>query len=323
MNQLSAAGRHQLDAMIERCSFPLVTGTTGGAVVCAVSGGADSTALLALARHSGREVLAVHVDHGLRPQSGAEGEIVRANAERLGAAFRAERVDVGDGPGLEARARTARYGVLPRDVCTGHTADDQAETVLLHLLRGSGTRGLAGMRAGPPKPAGGERSPCRPILALRRSETEAVCRLLNLVVVDDPSNRDPRFTRNRVRSEMLPLLREIGGRDPVPILVRQAELLREDDDLLDVLAASVDPANAPALAAAPLALARRAVRRWVMERDPRHHPPDAAAVQRILDVADGLAVACEVPGSGRVERHAQRLTIRFDQRDASTPPSAE
>ena len=113
-----------------------------------MSGGADSTALLALAVRAGLHVTAVHVDHGLRQGSSAEAAVVQANALRLNAAFRAERVDVQDGPNLEARAREVRYAVLPEDVLTGHTADDQAETVLVNLLRGASTSGLAAMRPG-------------------------------------------------------------------------------------------------------------------------------------------------------------------------------
>ncbi|MCB1016512.1 MAG: 7-cyano-7-deazaguanine synthase, partial [Acidimicrobiales bacterium] len=95
-------------------------------MTCAVSGGPDSLALLALAVAAGLEVTAVHVDHGLRPGSGREAEVVEAAAERFGARFSARRVTVVEGPNLEARARAARYAALPPDACTGHTADDQA-----------------------------------------------------------------------------------------------------------------------------------------------------------------------------------------------------
>ena len=112
-----------------------------------MSGGADSLALLALASAAKCVVTAVHVDHGLRPGSHTEAAVVAAAAERFGAAFDARRAPVDPGPNLEARAREARYAVLPKDALTGHTADDQAETVLLNLLRGAGLDGLAGMTA--------------------------------------------------------------------------------------------------------------------------------------------------------------------------------
>jgi tRNA(Ile)-lysidine synthase len=208
------------------------------------------------------------------------------------------------GPNLEARCRAARYGVLPPNVCTGHTADDQAETVILHLIRGSGTRGLAGVRSG--LDHSGAR---RPLLGLRRAETAALCAALGIAVVTDPTNDDPRHRRNRVRAELVPLLSAVAERDIVPLIARQAELLRADDDLLDQLAAVLDPTDARALGAAPVALARRAVREWLTRADPHGRPPDGATVQRVLDVAAGASVACEVHGGARVARSRQRLTI--------------
>lgn len=225
--------------------------------------------------------------------------MVQAIAERLGASFRAERVDVPDGPNLEARARHARYAALPHDVLTGHTADDQAETVLVNLLRGASTSGLAAMRPGHR----------HPILALRRSETVALCTALQLPIVTDPSNLEPRHLRNRVRHELLPLMVNLSQRDITPVLARQAALARDDDDLLDTLAAALDPTDARALAAAPVALARRAVRQWLAEE----HPPNAATVERVLQVARGHALATEVAGGKRVWRRQQRMLLGPDE----------
>jgi tRNA(Ile)-lysidine synthase len=250
-----------------------------------------------LAMAAGCEVTAVHVDHGLRAGSAAEADVVREVAEAVGAAFRAERVVVAPGPNLEARARAARYRVLPADVLTGHTADDQAETVLLNLLWGAGLDGLAGMAPGPR----------RPILALRRHETRALCRAMGLAPVDDPSNADPAHRRNRVRHELLPLLDAIAERDVVAVLARQAPLLRDEAELLDGLAAALDPTDARALAAAPVALARRAVRRWLAAGC--DHPPDGAAVERVLAVARGEARATDVGAGRRVARTGQRLRL--------------
>jgi tRNA(Ile)-lysidine synthase len=276
------------DTLLPRCTFP----PTGSDVTCAVSGGADSLALLVLACAAGLQVTVVHVDHGLRPGSGAEADVVRAAAERFGATFRAERVDVAPGPNLEARARAARYAVLPAGVLTGHTADDQAETVLVNLLRGAGLDGLAAMRR-----------EGHPLLDLRRSETRALCAGVSLRPVDDPSNADPAHLRNRVRHELLPLLDDVARRDVAAVLARQASVLRDEADLLDMLASALDPTDARALAVAPVALARRALRAWLA--DP--YPPDAAGVDRVLAVARGDAVACELPGGRRVTRSGQRL----------------
>jgi tRNA(Ile)-lysidine synthase len=277
--------------LLARCTFP----PPGTAVTCAVSGGADSLALLVLAMQAGCAVTAVHVDHGLRPGSAGEADVVRDAAARYGAAFRSETVDVAPGPNLEARARAARYAVLPPDVLTGHTADDQAETVLLNLIRGAGLDGLAGMRA----------DDRRPLLALRRAETEKVCADEGLQPIVDPSNLDPAHRRNRVRAELLPLVNEIADRDVVPILARQAVLLRDEAEVLDLLAAALDPTDAHLLATSPPALARRAVRRWLTE----DHPPDAATVERVLAVARNEAKAADVGGGRRVRRTKNVLRL--------------
>jgi tRNA(Ile)-lysidine synthase len=281
-----AARTVTVPALLGRCTFP----PPGSALTCAVSGGADSLALMALAVAAGCDVTAVHVDHGLRVGSAADGAVVADAAVRLGARFRGVRVDVGPGPNLEARARAARLAALPSGSATGHTMDDQAETVLVNLLRGAGLDGLAGMRPGPG----------HPLLGIRRSETRALCVALGLEPVEDPSNADPRFVRNRVRHELLPLANAIAGRDLVPVLARQALLLADEAGLLDELAAGIDPADAEALGGAPSSLARRATRRWL--RGPGPHPPDLAAVERVLAVARGQIPATDVAPGVRVRR---------------------
>lgn len=277
---------------LARCRFP----APGSRVTCAVSGGADSLALLVLACDAGLDVTAVHVDHGLRPGGDREAGVVAAAAARFGAAFRAERVVVEDGGDLEARARAARRAVLPADALYGHTADDQAETVLLALLRGSGLDGLRGM--GPEQ---------HPILGLRRTETAAICDEVGIEPVRDPTNDDPRFRRNRVRHEVLPLLDDVARRDVAALLARTAAVVREDAALLDDLAAHLDPTDARGLADAPPPLARRALRRWLRQLDPEHHPPDAAGLARVLAVARGEILATEVAGGIEVRRSKQRL----------------
>jgi tRNA(Ile)-lysidine synthase len=277
--------------LLSKCTFP----PAGTEVTCAVSGGADSLTLMVLAVGAGCSVTAVHVDHQLRPESNVEAEVVATAAERFGAKFHSETVEIPAGPNLEARARDARYAVLPTDVMTGHTADDQAETILINMMRGASSTGLAAMRPGAR----------RPILALRRAATQRFCHAFGITVVEDPSNHDPLFLRNRVRHELLPMMDELARRDLVPVLIRQASLFRDDSDLLDELAAAIDPTDAKQLAAAPVPLARRAIRRWLTTE----HPPDAATVERVLRVAVGHATGCDLGSGRRVERSRQRLQL--------------
>ncbi len=284
-----------MSGLLGRCRFP----EAGTAVVCGVSGGADSLSLLVLATAAGLVPTAVHVDHGLRPGSAAEGEVVAEVATGLGVGFRAERVVVAEGPNLEARAREARHRVLGDEALLGHTADDQAETVLLNLVRGAGVSGLAGIRA--------DRR--HPILDLRRRETEELSAVLRLTPVEDPSNRDPRHRRNRVRGEVLPLLADVAGRDVVAVIARQAAHLREVDELLGRLAATVDPTDAPALAAAEPVVAAEAVRAWLRAGSAGGHPPDTATVARVLAVARLEARATDVGGGWRVRRSEGRLHL--------------
>jgi tRNA(Ile)-lysidine synthase len=293
--------------LLGRCTFP----PPGTAVRCGVSGGADSSALLVLAVSAGCRATAVHVDHGLRPGSDREADRVAALAERFGAGFEGHTAVVEPGPNLEARARAARAAALGPGALVGHTADDQAETLLLALLRGSGPAGLAGAD---PR--------VRPILGLRRAETHQLCRSLRIAVVDDPSNTDPSVRRNRVRHELLPLLDDIAGRDVVPVLHRTAAVHGAVAGLLDDLAAQLDPTVAAELAAAPEPVAAHAVRRWVRTTTGAAHPPDLAAVGRVLDVASGRVVGCELPGGWRVRRSHGRLRLDAPQPAASTRPAA-
>lgn len=284
-----------LDAVVARCTFA----SPGSAIDCAVSGGADSLALLVLGVHAGCEVHAVHVDHGLRQGSGAEAEVVAAAADRFGARFSAVTVAVPDGPNLEERARRARYAALPAGVCTGHTADDQAETILLALLRGSGPAGMGAMAP----------SRQRPLLGIRRADTEYVCRLVGLDPVVDPSNDDPRHRRNRIRHEVLPLLADVADRDLVPVLVRQGSLFRDIADALGQAAVALDVTDAAALRAAPRAVAREAIRRWIRSAWGSPHPPDLAAVDRVMAVAALEFRATEVGAGWRVDRSGGRLRL--------------
>jgi tRNA(Ile)-lysidine synthase len=274
-----------------------------GRVVVACSGGADSLALLALSCAAGFDVVAVYVDHGLRDGSAHDANVVALAAASMGARALRVGIDVGHGSNLEARAREQRYAALEqvcasvdaRALFVGHTRDDQAETVLLNLLRGSGIAGLAGA----PAHRGIVR---RPLLALRRADTVEICARLQLAPVADPMNDELHFRRVWLRRSVVPALERAADRDIVEVLARQADVLRDDNELLDTFAAMHDAADATALVALLPALARRVVRAWLGSP-----PPSLATVERVLAVARGDLPAAELPGGDRVELVDGRL----------------
>ncbi|MBV8966548.1 MAG: tRNA lysidine(34) synthetase TilS [Mycobacteriaceae bacterium] len=235
----------------------------------ALSGGPDSLALTAVAAAE-RPTTALIVDHGLQSDSSAVADRARAQAVDLGCTdARVLRVTVGRRGGPEGAARSARYAALREAsggaaVLLGHTLDDQAETVLLGVGRGSGARSLAGMR--PHQPPW-----CRPLLGVRRSVTHAACAELGLTPWRDPHNCDPAYTRARLRTEVLPLLEDVLGGGVAEALSRTAAALREDCDALDESArAELDAAvgdlglDTSRLDRLPDALRRRVIRGWLL-----------------------------------------------------------
>jgi tRNA(Ile)-lysidine synthase len=238
----------------------------------ALSGGPDSLALTAVAAQL-RPTTACIVDHGLQPGSAQVAETARVQAIALGcvdAQVICVQVGSPSGPkgGPEAAARTARYAALGAHrygpVLLAHTLDDQAETVLLGLGRGSGARSIAGMR--PHHPPW-----CRPLLGVRRATTHAACRELGLNPWQDPHNSDRRFTRSRLRLEVLPLLEDVLGGGVAEALARTATALREDTELIDALAAAALPAASTGaglyveeLAGLPDPVRRRVIRGWLL-----------------------------------------------------------
>lgn len=272
-------------------------------VAVAVSGGPDSLALLAGAVAAGLEPVALVVDHGLQPDSAATAARAAGQARSAGAR-RADVltviVDAAGGP--EAAARTARYRALDahRDglpVLLGHTLDDQAETVLLGLGRGSGARSLAGMAAWA-EPYG------RPLLGVRRAVTRQACAELGLDPWDDPHNTDARYTRVRLRHEVLPLLEEVLGGGVAQALARTAASLRDDNDALDALtpAPSGDELPVADIEHLPPALRRRALRAWLAGRGARAlTAAHLAAVDALVSDWHGQGPAA-VPGGSAGRR---------------------
>ncbi|MGI8459788.1 MAG: tRNA lysidine(34) synthetase TilS [Propionibacteriaceae bacterium] len=242
----------------------------------ACSGGPDSLALAAALAHvaGGTSVLIAGacVDHGLQPGSAAQATTTVAQLVALGfpvaETLRAD-VDRTNPAGPEAAARHARYAALDAaadrlgatTILLGHTRDDQAETVLLGLARGSGTRSLAGMAS-----RNGRYG--RPLLELPRRDTVTACAEWGLTPWADPHNGDPRYARVRVRARVLPVLEAELGPGIDIALARTAELARADADLLDALAADADPGTAELavelLVDLPAALRSRVLRRWLL-----------------------------------------------------------
>jgi len=264
----------------------------GDGAAVAVSGGADSLALLhalrVLAGPRRWRLAVLTVDHGLRPGSTADAAFVADHAKSLGLPARVLTLDPADleahrAAGPEGAARAARYAALwpaaddlgCRWLATGHTLDDQAETVLLQLLRGAGPDGLAGMavRSG---------RLLRPLLTVRRAETRACCAAVGLTWREDPTNAGDGPLRNRVRHRLLPLLEELRP-GATRALARTAALAADECAWLDPLVAEARAATAgdpEALARLPVALARRVVREAA--RQAGEPVPDAAATDRIL-----------------------------------------
>lgn len=305
-------------------------------VVVAVSGGADSVALvlglveLARAGRLGVRLVAAHLDHGLREESAGDARWVEELAGELGVEVEVGRASVAEAGGnLEQAARGARYEFLgkvaqkcgARVVVTGHTMDDQAETVLLRLVRGSGAEGLAGMEAVRALYAGSDVKLARPLLRwVRRAETEEYCRARGVEVRRDAMNEDESFARVRVRRRVLPLLLTFNPR-AVEALARAAELLREDAETLNAAARELLEAacereeggalDVKTLSNAPPALRRRALRLWLARGRGDLRRLELAhllGVEKLLEGERGGRVA-ELPGGGFVERRRGRLTF--------------
>lgn len=279
------------------------------ALLVACSGGADSLALAAgvahVARDAGLPWAGVVVDHGLQAGSTEVAEGARAALTGLGCADAVVvRIAVApDGPGPEAAARDARYAALESGrsargatLLLGHTRDDQAESVLLGLARGSGARSLAGMAVR----ADGR---VRPLLRLPRSKTVACCAELGLRPWTDPHNTDPAYARVRVRERVLPVLEAELGPGVAAALARSADLLRADADLLDDLAAEAaagavrgDGLECAGLAGLPTALRTRVLRAWLLARGARDLGADhVAAVDALVTAWHGQGPA-HLPG---------------------------
>ncbi|MET9594863.1 tRNA lysidine(34) synthetase TilS [Streptomyces sp. NPDC006516] len=317
--EAGAGGRRS--GLPERPDTPLV--------LVACSGGADSMALASALAFESRKLPVraggITVDHNLQPGSGLRAdEVVTRLAEMRLDPVEAVAVQVGRDGGPEAAARDARYAALDAAaerlgaaaVLLGHTRDDQAETVLLGLARGSGIRSLSGMAAAS-GPAGRYR---RPFLQLDRQTARKACLVQSIPVWDDPHNIDPAYTRSRLRHEGLPALEKALGKGVVEALARTAQLSRDDADALDTWAAEAAGSvrdddgrlECAKLSVLPPAVRRRVLRRAVIDAG----SPAGSLFARHIEEVDRLITgwrgqgAINLPGRVEVRRQGGRLVIR-------------
>jgi tRNA(Ile)-lysidine synthase len=298
----------------------LLAGLAVERVTVACSGGADSLALAAatafVATRLGIDAGLVTVDHGLQPGSDEQASRVAVIGYELGLdPVTVVRVTVGADGGREGAAREARYEALADagvPVLLGHTLDDQAESVLLGLGRGSGARSIAGKRAldGPW---------LRPFLGLRRATTEAACAALGLTPWDDPHNADPSFRRVRVRREVLPVLEDVLAGGVAEALARTADLARADADALDTWAQAVINAHSgtperPQLRVdqveeLPTAVRTRVLRAWSLAAGATEMTAErTAALDALITDWRGQAEV-QLPGGVHVRRASDRLEL--------------
>ncbi len=280
----------------------------------ALSGGADSGALAAICADRDELKTCVHVHHGL-PASDRLQSAAAEIAEALNCALETVTVEPPLGRMSEAEARDARYQAIATVVddstplLVAHTRDDQAETVLLNLIRGAGTRGLAGIPYFRPP------NVYRPLLDVSRSETREYATLSGLPFLDDPTNDDLTFRRNRVRTEIIPLLEELNPNLRVA-LARTADNLGGDADLLDSLVpesavtAEGDEARVPAglLVVLEAPIRGRVLRQLVSKL--RGGGLAADELVRVEQVLFGEATATELEGQIRVTRNGAALVVR-------------
>jgi tRNA(Ile)-lysidine synthase len=297
--------------------------TAGDTAIVAVSGGADSLALAyALAKEApplAITLIAVTVDHQLQSGSGEQARKVQEQLKAMGyQEVIIEKVSVVEKSGLEADARTARYAALDAishafgatQIFLGHTRDDQAETVLLGLARGSGTRSLSGMAVVNGKYA-------RPFLQLTRTQTVAACAEAELTPWYDPHNLNEKFSRVRVRNKVMPILEEEIGPGIAAALARSAAILRDDADALDEMAQAVisrvdlSDLDCAALAELPRAIRSRVLRAAIYAAG----APGGSVSADHLSVVEALVTSwrgqgeASLPGGVKVGRISGRLSL--------------
>jgi len=316
MAQASVAIRNAVREQLERCE-------AGDCILVAVSGGADSLALayatLVESSPLAIKAIAVTIDHQLQEKSSDQAAKVEKQLRAMGYQdVMVAKVKVSLESGLEAGARSARYEALQRialeknavKVLLGHTRDDQAESVLLGLARGSGTRSLSGM-------ASENGIYLRPLLALTRAQTEAACTEFGIEYWNDPHNENHDFSRVRVRREVLPVMEEQIGPGIAAALARSAALLRDDADALDAIAsAEISRHNLTDLECSELELLPRAIRTRILRTaiyaagapSGSISADHIGAVEALVTSWHGQGLV-SLPGGVKVERISGRLSL--------------
>ncbi|MCX6020425.1 MAG: tRNA lysidine(34) synthetase TilS, partial [Chloroflexi bacterium] len=340
-----AAGRsaHRAQALERKAERALIAAATppGSVVVVAVSGGPDSMvllhALMVLAPRLGLRLHVAHLDHGLRgAESAADAEYVARMAASWGVACTVGHADIGaeraaSGSGWEAAARRVRYRFLAQvaldagaaDVAVAHTADDQAETVLLRMIRGAGTAGLAAMAPDAPLPFAPQPGlrVIRPLLRVRRSEVEAYCAEHDIVPRRDASNQSSAYLRNRVRAELVPLMATMNP-NITAALNRLSAHAAADNALLEEMAGREWQAHAAVVGAGvrfsvaalrdlPLALRTRLIRRALTHIRGAPEGADLAEVDAVLGLLVGDHGSQRVSLRGGLEARRQYDTLLF------------
>ena len=270
-----------------------------GPAIIGLSGGPDSLALAAAAAAENKDVRCVVVDHGLQDGSAAVAEWAAQTVQAFGLAAEIVRVDVTPG-NLEAAARSARYEALlayGADVWVGHTADDQAETLLLGALRGNPS-GMA--------PRNGR--VVRPFLAIRRADTVGACEELGLKPWHDPMNADPAFRRVAVRKQVLPLLSELIGGDCVPALATTADRIAADEELIESLTDLAPTTSCAELAEDAGPIRRRRLAAWLLDQGVPVQGDQLDAVEALVVDWHGQGPVA-VAGGRAVVREGEQLRM--------------
>ena len=278
-----------IDALAAKTAFP------DGELNLAVSGGADSAAMVALAAHMGRDAVIHHVNHGLRDNGDTEEQRVRSLGERFGYQVVIHHAIIEGDSNIEEKARNERRRLMPSNMMTGHTANDRAETFLHNLMRGAGSNGLAVMVN-------------KPLVGLTETEIDQICVYFNLDLNVDETNFTDTYTRNRTRHELIPLMSDIAGRDVIGPINRTSDILAEESAFLDQIASNIDVTDCKTARTQPDVLLRRATKTW-LETNVSRTNISLKNVELVIEVIKGNTGGAQVCGKN-IRRTNNILYVR-------------